>query len=69
MAEEHSGMAGETPLTLAEAVRQRRAGETTSVELVEACLRRIEQWEPVIQACVTVLGDAALERARATDEA
>jgi aspartyl-tRNA(Asn)/glutamyl-tRNA(Gln) amidotransferase subunit A len=55
--------------TLAEAGRQLRAGEVTSVALTEACLRRIEQADGALKACVTVMADAALERARASDAA
>jgi aspartyl-tRNA(Asn)/glutamyl-tRNA(Gln) amidotransferase subunit A len=55
--------------TLAEAARRLRAGEVTSVALTEACLRRIEQVDGVLKACVTVMADAALERARAADAA
>ncbi|HEY7023187.1 MAG TPA: amidase [Ktedonobacterales bacterium] len=55
--------------TLAEAARQLRAGEVTSVALTEACLRRIEQVDGVLKACVTMMADAALEQARAADAA
>jgi aspartyl-tRNA(Asn)/glutamyl-tRNA(Gln) amidotransferase subunit A len=53
--------------TIAEAARQLRAGEVTSVALTEACLRRIEQIDGALKACVTVMADAALEQARAAD--
>jgi aspartyl-tRNA(Asn)/glutamyl-tRNA(Gln) amidotransferase subunit A len=55
--------------TLAEAARRLRAGEVTSVALTEACLRRIEEVDGGLKACVTVMGDAALEQARAADTA
>jgi aspartyl-tRNA(Asn)/glutamyl-tRNA(Gln) amidotransferase subunit A len=55
--------------TLAEAARQLRAGEVTSVALTEGCLRRIEQVDGVLKACVTIMADAALEQARAADAA
>ena len=55
--------------TLAEAARQLRAGEVTSVALTEACLRRIEQVDGALKACVTVMADMALEQARAADAA
>lgn len=55
--------------TLAEAARQLRAGEVTSVALTEACLRRIEQVDGALKACVTVMADTALEQARAADAA
>ena len=55
--------------TLAEAARQLRAGEVTSVVLTETCLRRIEQVDGALKACVTVMVDAALEQARTADAA
>jgi aspartyl-tRNA(Asn)/glutamyl-tRNA(Gln) amidotransferase subunit A len=55
--------------TLAEAARQLRAGEVTSVALTEACLGRIEQVDGALKACVTVMADTALEQARAADAA
>src|SRR5215831_16599174 len=53
--------------TLAEAARQLRAGEVTSVALTEACLRRIAQVDGVLKACVTVTANAALEQAHTAD--
>jgi aspartyl-tRNA(Asn)/glutamyl-tRNA(Gln) amidotransferase subunit A len=64
--------ASQTPYrapTIAEAARQLRSGEVTAVELTEACLRRIEQVDSVLKACLTVMADAALEQARAADAA
>lgn len=58
-----------TPLTLAQAEKMLRRGEVTSPALVDACLARIEQVEPSILACVTVMADAAREQARAADVA
>lgn len=55
-------------LTVAEAADQLRRGEVTSVELVRACLERIERLDATLRACVTVMGDAALEQAAAADE-
>jgi aspartyl-tRNA(Asn)/glutamyl-tRNA(Gln) amidotransferase subunit A len=57
------------PLTLAEASRRLRAGEITSEALVRDCLATIERYDPVIKACVTVVGESALERARVADTA
>jgi aspartyl-tRNA(Asn)/glutamyl-tRNA(Gln) amidotransferase subunit A len=54
---------------LAEAMALLRAGEVSSVMLTEGCLRRIEQVDPLIHACVTVMADTALEQARAVDAA
>jgi amidase len=51
---------------LAEAIRTRQA---SSVEVVEAHLRRIEVVNPSINAVVMVLGEQALEAARAADRA
>src|SRR5262252_8003959 len=59
----------EPPLMLAEAMASLRAGEVSSVALIESCLRRIERVEPAIHACVTVMADTALELARAVDAA
>ncbi|MDX6300357.1 MAG: aspartyl-tRNA(Asn)/glutamyl-tRNA(Gln) amidotransferase subunit [Nocardioidaceae bacterium] len=44
-----------------------RAGETSSVELVEESLRCIEQHEPVVNAFTVVLAEWALDEARAAD--
>lgn len=51
---------------LAEAIRTRQA---SSVEVVEAHLRRIEAVNPWINAVVLVLGEQALEAAKAADRA
>jgi amidase len=51
---------------LAEAIRTRRA---SSVEVVEAHLRRIEAVNPSINAVVIVLGEQALEAAEGADRA
>src|SRR5690348_1937430 len=51
---------------LAEAIRSRQA---SSQEVVEAHLRRIEAVNPAINAVVVVLGDEALEAAKAADRA
>lgn len=45
-----------------------RAGEVSSVEVVEACLARIDQVNPRINAVVRLAGDA-LDRARVADAA
>src|SRR5512146_2262528 len=55
-------------LSASEAARQMREGALTSVELVTACLERIRQIEPQVQAW-TFLDEAhALEQARLADE-
>jgi amidase len=51
---------------LAQAIRTRQA---SSVEVVEAHLRRIEAVNPSINAVVIVLGEQALEAAKAADRA
>lgn len=54
-------------LSLAEAARRLRNREATAVELVDACLARVEQWEPHVHALVTVLGEQAISRAEQAD--
>ncbi len=53
--------------TLAEATRQMRDGSLTSVELTQHCLDRIAEVDGAIKACVTVVGERALEQAAAAD--
>jgi aspartyl-tRNA(Asn)/glutamyl-tRNA(Gln) amidotransferase subunit A len=45
-----------------------RSGEATAIEATESCLRRIEAVDDRVGAFLTVIGDAARERARAVDE-
>jgi len=52
--------------TLAQAIR---AKDVSSVELVTACLERIEAVNPQLNAVVQVAADSALEQARAADAA
>ena len=54
-------------LSLTEAARRLRNREATAAELVDACLARVEQWEPHVHALVTVLGDQAVGRAEQAD--
>jgi aspartyl-tRNA(Asn)/glutamyl-tRNA(Gln) amidotransferase subunit A len=54
-------------LTLADAAARIRAGSVTSTDLVNACLARIEIYNPKINAFITVTRDAALADARARD--
>ena len=56
-------------LTATEAARQVRAGEVSSVALVDAVLDRIARHDDVLKAFVTVMADAASARARAADHA
>jgi aspartyl-tRNA(Asn)/glutamyl-tRNA(Gln) amidotransferase subunit A len=58
-----------TVLTLADAVAQIKGGELSPVELVRACLARIEYLNPTLNAFLTVMGDEALEQARYAAEA
>jgi aspartyl-tRNA(Asn)/glutamyl-tRNA(Gln) amidotransferase subunit A len=54
-------------LSIAEAGALLRAGDTSSVELTEATLRRLEQTEPLVHAYAYVLAERALEQAAAAD--
>ena len=55
-------------LTAAEAARQIAAGTLTNRDLVAACLARIDQRDPLIQAWVHVDRNLALAAAQACDE-
>ena len=55
-------------LSATEQARLVRAGEVSSVELVQLYLDRIERLDPELNAYVTVRGDEALADARACDE-
>ncbi|HUQ25291.1 MAG TPA: amidase [Burkholderiales bacterium] len=63
-------MADEHPATLsaAEAAKRIREGFLTSAELVQGCLERIQQVEPIVQAWTYVDEEHALAQARAADE-
>jgi aspartyl-tRNA(Asn)/glutamyl-tRNA(Gln) amidotransferase subunit A len=54
-------------LTLADASARIKAGTVTSTELVNACLTRIEIYNPKVNAFITVTRDAALAQARTLD--
>ena len=54
-------------LTLAEAAARLRARQVTSVELTEACLERIEIYNPKLDAFITVTRQQALAAARQAD--
>lgn len=62
-------MNGLHQLTISQASRLLRQRSLSSVELTEACLRRIEQVEDKIHACVTICRDSALEQAKEADRA
>src|SRR5580658_6310463 len=51
-------------LSLAEASARLRAGSVTSTQLVEACLARIQIYNPKINAFITVLREQALKQAK-----
>jgi aspartyl-tRNA(Asn)/glutamyl-tRNA(Gln) amidotransferase subunit A len=57
-----------TDLSLLEASRRIRNRKISPVELTEACLRRIEQLQPVLNAFVTVTAEQALAQARELEE-
>ncbi|MHA2280947.1 MAG: amidase [Promethearchaeota archaeon] len=52
-----------------EAARAIRRGEVSSLELTKHILERIENYNPTLNAVVTILKDDALNRARVADEA
>lgn len=54
-------------LTAAEQGRLVRDRKLSPVELVQACLARIERWNPVLRAYITVCADAALAEARVAE--
>jgi len=54
-------------LTLAEAAARLQSGAVTSVDLVNACLARIDIYNPKVNAFITVTREAALTQARALD--
>src|SRR4051812_45772397 len=51
-------------LTLAAASERVRKKSVSPVELTEACLQRIEQLNPLLNAYITVIAEAALVHAR-----
>jgi aspartyl-tRNA(Asn)/glutamyl-tRNA(Gln) amidotransferase subunit A len=56
-----------TQLTLSEAVEKLKMGETSSLELTQALLQRIEKIEPQIHAFITLTQEAALAQAKEAD--
>src|ERR687888_1618136 len=55
-------------LTLAEAAARIKSGAVTSTDLVNACLARIDIYNPKINAFITVMRDAALAQAKNLDD-
>src|SRR5262245_12625608 len=60
----HDALAG---LTLADAAARLQAGSVSSVDLVNACLARIDVYNSKVNAFITVTPDAALAQAKALD--
>ncbi len=54
-------------MTIVEAARALRSGETTCLALTKRCLARIEEFNPVLNAFITVTADTALARAGELD--
>ena len=54
--------------TIADAARLIRDRKLSCVELTEACLRRIDAFDPQLSAFITVTGERALAEARRADE-
>lgn len=54
-------------LSIAEAAAKLRAKEITSTDLTRACLERIERWNPVLNAFITVTAENALREAARAD--
>lgn len=58
-----------TDLTISDALTKLRAGDITSVELTQAHLDQIEQYDEQVKAFITVTPELALEQAAAADAA
>ena len=58
-----------TDLTISEALEKLRSGEITSVDLTQAHLDHIKQYDDRVKAFITVTAEQALEQAKAADEA
>jgi aspartyl-tRNA(Asn)/glutamyl-tRNA(Gln) amidotransferase subunit A len=56
-----------TGLTLAEAAAQIKANRVTPTALVQACLARIKQWQPHVNAFITITDERALAEAKIAD--
>jgi aspartyl-tRNA(Asn)/glutamyl-tRNA(Gln) amidotransferase subunit A len=59
---------GPAGLTIAEAGRRLRSGSLTATALTEACLERIQAYNPKINAYITVMREAALAQAARLDQ-
>ena len=58
-----------TRLTITDALAQLRAKQISAVELTQAYLQRIDQFEPSLHAYITVTPERALADAEAADKA
>jgi aspartyl-tRNA(Asn)/glutamyl-tRNA(Gln) amidotransferase subunit A len=63
----HSAKTDLAYLTIAEASAALRSRRISPVELTQACLERVERYQPSINAFITVRKDAALAEARAAE--
>jgi aspartyl-tRNA(Asn)/glutamyl-tRNA(Gln) amidotransferase subunit A len=57
-----------TALTLRQASQMLRRKAVSPVELTQACLQRIERYNPVVNAFITVAGESALAAARERED-
>ncbi|MGW8249738.1 MAG: amidase [Anaerolineales bacterium] len=55
-------------LTIHEAAVQIAAGQLSPVELTQACIRQVEQYDPQLNCFITFTPEAALDRARQAEE-
>jgi len=55
-------------MTIAEVAQRVRRKELSPVEIMQECLRRIEELNPRLNAFITVMAESALEEARAAEE-
>lgn len=58
-----------TDLSISEALEKLRAGDIRSVELTQAHLDKIEEYDDQVKAFITVTAEKALEQAKSADEA
>ncbi|MFL5638573.1 MAG: amidase [Gemmatimonadaceae bacterium] len=67
MASSHSTLSENEVTDIASIYRRVQTQEVSPVEVVGACLERIEQLNPKLNAFITVLADRAIEQARAAE--
>ncbi|HKD03052.1 MAG TPA: amidase [Terriglobales bacterium] len=56
------------PASILETAERLRTRRLSPVELTAACLKRIEQWDPLLNAFITVMAESALEAARKAED-